>query len=727
MGKASRFENAAQRERHIVDMVNSAVRGCDHETIPIRKAWTESQNLFMGRQDWGAENEMSEWQSRSFLHEFAPIIRTAATEATNLIFQRPEFINLIPGDTANQEVGKIREKMIRYYLEKMKFVQKFPEWCISGCMFGIAIWKLSPVLCTYWEPGLLIDKIEAEFEKQTKGIKGVQRTKALLPESDETLDLMLQRDISRIFGGLNYRPPTIGPKKKLEMVPHLTLVNPFNFFWLPDARNINESPWMAERIFTKFFQNVPLFETNYYDRSKREELMKSKAPTSSGTISNYYSQKYSQRDQLTQTSTYFPDVEVIDYYGPLLDKDGDVLEENCHFVIGNGRILLRDSINMSWKQKAPFFSTTFNIIPFKPTGAGVADSAKPHQIMINNLWSLFLDSLTLDTYAPIAANYDMLMDPSQIEGGLKPGAVIGTFGGSARDVFSEVPRASNSSADMFQALEKLSLSAQKGSSVNTSSSNPASRARISSREIGSNDAAKFQTISSLGRDIDTQCIEELVTRTDDIVLQHGFTNDNLELLASKGILNEAEYQLIANMSPTSRFVESQGHFKMEVRGFRAAMERDQFLQRSSELISQVNQMPPRVQDKLQWDRVLRDLVDVFGFDANAWVRQNTPQDKAHEENALIVLNQFLQVAEDDDDAAHLPVHYQQLLEAGPVPAVVNHVMSHVQRMAQRGEPLPPPPPEVAEMLGLPPPNTPQQRGKSTSGGKQGPLGLPGPE
>lgn len=716
---AKRFRDKAQRESHIVEFVPQLIRNSEQETIPDRKRWREAEGLFAGKQDWGQENEMSDWQSRVFLHEYAPIIREAATQVTNQIFERSEFVNLVPSADGSYDLAKIREKMIRYYIERIDLVQKFPEWCIAGCIYGFATWKMEPTLCTYYKPELVIDEIEEEYGKQIKGIKDIEQQNVLLPESLETMKGELERSIAKIFDFEGYKPPQIKAKKRLEMVPTLKLMNPFNYFWMADVA-MNDSPWQADRSYSKFFQSIPLFETNYYDKSKREDLMKSRSSSQTGAISSNYSQKSFQRDQLQQADRYMPDVEIINYYGPLLDTNGDIIEEHCHFVIGNGKVLLRDSINLSWKKKAPYFSTVFNVRPFKPTGAGIADAAFDQQKIINNLFSLFLDSLQLDVYAPKAVNYDMLVDQSQIEGGIRPGELIGVFGGKAADAFSEVPRSANSASELFQTIEMLKLSGQKGASVNTMTSNPASRARISSAEINSNDGRRMQSISALGREIDQTCIEELVGRIDDMVLQHGFSNDNLELLASKGILTQSEYMMVANMSQTTRFVEADGHFKLEVRGFRAAMEREKFLSKAAELMQQIAQMPPPVQERLEWNRVLKDIVESYGFDSNAWIKQNSPIDKAREENELLKLNQFVEVWEQDEDAAHLPAHYEAILKYGPVPSLIAHTTGHINRMMQRGEPLPPPPPEVAQVLGLPPPVAAgeAQRGKQVSFDKQ---------
>lgn len=709
-GRAGSFKDYAERERHIVDYVVSTVRDSSQATSPDRQAWKVRENLFIGKQDWGAENDYEEWQSRVFLQEYAPIIRQVAVSLQTQLFQgQGEWVNLIPNDFADREIARIREKLNRYYIELIQFPHKFYEYSIAGCIYGFATWKLGPRYCTYWKPAVVIEEAERSIEEQVSKIKDIEKQSLVLPNSMDQVEKGLQDAIDRLLGrsrGNRYLPPTVKSKKFLEVELDLQLVNPLNFYWMPEISDINNSPWYAERMFYKFLELDEFFSSNYLDPKKKQDMLTGGiSGIDTDSVSSYESQAMRQRDLWPTNSNYFPRCELLEYYGPLPDKNGELLEENCHFIVGNGKHLLRDDINRSWKRQAPYFSSVFSRRPFKPNGAGIADNADSLQILINELTSLFVDDMKLDVYSPKVVNTDMLQDITQLEGGIRPGMLIHAYGGDARQVVSPMPQSTAMAPQLFQTLEMLKLSMQKGASVNTITSNPASRARISAAEIQSNDQMKAESISNLAIEIDNNCLKMLVRRIDDFVLQHGFTNDNLELLASRGILQSSEYQLLSNMTQIERFQEVSGQFQLDVRGFGAAIERNKQLSRLNEMLSQLNMMDPQAKMKLDWPRVITDVVEAYGFDGNAWLKQNTPQDKALEENSFLKINQFVAVWEQDEDKAHLPVHYQAMIEVGPAPALITHVKNHIDRLIQAGTPPPPPPPDIAQMLGLPPPPT----------------------
>ena len=170
-------------------------------------------------------------------------------------------------------------------------------------------------------------------------------------------------------------------------------------------------------------------------------------------------------------------------------------------------------------------------------------------------------------------------------------------------------------------------------------------------------------------------------------------------LAQKGVITESELSLISGISKVERFNELKRNFKVKVKGFRERLERQAFLRNVSDFLGQMQGMPPDVLMTVQWNNALEDIVEAFGFDQNRWIAQNTPQDKATEENKLLQNNQMVMNGEEDMDQQELPVHFNSLLQA-PTEAQKRHIAGHLQRIKERGEPLPQIPPQVAQILGI---------------------------
>lgn len=722
------FASKTQRERHLVDFVMSTIRRSEHETMPTRNQWRTNDKLFLGEQDWGPDSEREDWRSRLFIHEYAPIIREAATAAQNQIFSRADFVNLVAGDNADPAFAEVLKKLILYYLDQIGFSQKFYEWCLCGGIYGIATWKIFIQNRLVWRPEIIVQMVQKEQDKQTSKLKAANKDRFLMPGTVEDMQGGLEAAMQKIFGpaASGYKRDIMS-KKNLETAPCLEVTNPFDFFWEPDVDDINDSPWTAERSFKKWPEVVKMLEAGEVDSKKRDRILSdSRGRPGANFVSTetYQGQKLRQKQQFSNVSTYWATVEMFEYFGPILGPNGDVIDEMRQVIIANGKYVVKDSPVGYWNQRHPYRTAIFNRKPFKPTGVGIADAAVNSQITINELFSLFVDALRLDVYAPLGVNDDMLVDKTQVDAGIRPGETIHLFNGKASDAFTPMPKSSNTAPELFQTLEFLKLAGQKGSSVNTMSSNPSSRARISAKEVQSNDSRRVENLNSLGFEIDVSGIEPLVEQVKELIIQFGFTQSNLQLLGSKGVLNEAEYQSIAGMPPQDRFEEAMKSMKVEVRGFRAALERDQYLSRLGECMQQIIQMPPPVQQMIDWKYLVKEFATAYGLKADKLIRQEDEGDRAREENIFLQNGQMVGTTPNDDDPTHLTQHYGGFMTSGPNPAIAQHIMAHIHQATGKGLPVPPPPPEVAAALGLPPPPTPDQKEQMNVGRNLLPGGGP---
>lgn len=702
------FDTKNQREAHVRDFLLATIRYSEHETMPVREKWRQNELLFVGKQWYQdqPDRDRETWKSKLFIHEYAPIIREGATAVINEIMSHPDFLSAISEQGQASEYPDIVIKLMKYYLNNAGFVQSFFEWVLIGGIYGIATTKVTVTQDMVVRPEVLIQKIEAQQGKSASRTGASNADKMLMPGSLDVMHRGLAAAIDSLETG-KYSHPRVGANKRLEMGVEIRTVNPFEFFWHPDAKDINKSPYQMERMYLPFAVAEDMFEANVIDKSRRDELLQMAGPLPYGTYSssgNYMAQKARQRNEISAPSSYWPTVELLEYFGPLLGTKGEVLEDNCHFILGNGRMLLKDETNGYWDQKPPYRTATFSRVPFNPCGQGIADNAVASQILLNDLCSLFVDALRRDIDPPMAVCVDSIVEPSQVEEGAAPGDYIKVYNnpnGGAKDVFVPFPRATNTGPEFFQTVEFLKLAGQKGAAVNTMTSNPSSRARISAQEVESNDQRRMESLGTLSLEIDVNGIEPLVDRLKNIVIQFGFTDDNLELLAARGILTDAEHEVVSQMTAVERFMEATKSFKLEVKGVRAAVARDQSQRRASEWIQQMLQMPPQVQGIIQWRNVIMDVTEFFGFDASKWVRQVNDVDKAGEENQFLEQDQGLALGQQENDAMHLPQHYEAVKRVGPLDSLVNHIHGHIQRLQMSGQPVPPPPDDVAPLLGMP--------------------------
>jgi len=606
----------------------------------------------------------------------------------------------------NTELARIFEKVVRYHLGMMKLPSLAYDFFISGGITGLGIMKLNVIPRIVWTGEVITKEIQRDEEKDKKKLpKDVQQN--IPTDPDEIMNLILD-DIKAFTGeGEPQRirlERQLGPKRRLEVGIEGEVVDPRNYAWEPNATRVENSGYRIERITKKFYELEPLFESHALDKSKREDLLKKGhhvSLTSQSLISTYESQKIVTRDQLPQQSAHTPDIELLEYYGPLLGKDGRVIEENRHFIVATGKTLLKDRRIGFWDQLPPHVTARFSRSPFKAAGEGIADNAIDQQLLTNDLWSNFIDMMKLASYPPFVVDMNAIHNKEDIEEGLFPNQRIETFGKSAKEVFSQLQFDTNVGTILFQTLNRLEQQAFSAAGVDVTSANQASRARITASEVNANVDRSDESLLALGRELDENFIVPIIQKVMNITLQFGFETGSLEDLHTQGIITSSEFQLVSNIPKIERYNEIKRNFKIRVKGFRERIERHQSLANSNELLDKLSRMPESAQSKIDWNKAVADMVEQHGFEPNRWLIQNNPQDTAREENALLRTGKMVSILPDERHELHLPVHYEVLRQT-PTDAAVQHILLTLQAMQELGIGPPEIPDDIRAILGFPP-------------------------
>lgn len=709
--RKSPWKNAVQRERAICEMVTTLVRESEENSLPDRQRWLLARDLFQGKQDFGPERENNPSLSKVFLHEFSKIVRTAAASFQDILFQNPEFYDLKPPDGEEEdEFFRIVSKLVDYRISKLgpeSFAYKF---FLTGGTYGLGIAKLNVTGRRIRDPREVISESDEAQEKEVGGIRkeveGVDFMKSL--DDEALMEEGLVSALDRIFGESD-GPARPKPKDRYEYNLSLRNIDPLNYFTDFDIEDINKVFWEGERRYPKLYQLQEFFDNGVLDREKKDELLKTAKgrPSDTSRISSYELEQF-RKDLLPKSNPYCPVVEILEYWGPLLASGkedgyeaGEVIEENCWFVVGNGKVLLKDSKYWSWDYKSPLFKTVFSPVPGKAIGAGIADNAIDNQLIINQIMSLCVDHLMFTILGVKAVNVDELADPEQIENGFVPGDILRVHGSrNIRDIVGDVDYNPQLAFPVMQIIEKLSITSEGSAGVDVTSANPTSRARISASEVELNSNRAQKTQFALAGEIDDTFLKELVRRVLDFVLQFDFEQPMLESLVQTGVLTESEAELVRSIPKAERLVEARRNYRVSVMGFRERLERNDFLSRLVEFVQQVNQIPES-RDKVAWGELIEVFAKAFRLPVDRIVYHATPADKAREENHILANNQMVQVNPQDNHAAELQQHYQ-LAMSNPSEMVLSHIMMHMQIGQQSGQGFPPPPPQVAQMLGMAP-------------------------
>ncbi len=693
-----------EREKQIADFVRSLWQRGVHDTQPDRDRWSINLDLFAGKQNF---KQKSPWQSDVFIHMFAPLCRRMADGASDILFDKENFIELEAFDESNQgqvRLAQIFSKVLTHYNDKARIQTLLYEFLLAAGACGLGIVKVYPEYRTVYSGEVIVEKVRKQQEKTQKKIAGkVENPLMTIPEGEQDLEELITEAFDEMFDDEGPSTRKIGPKKRYDLFIRTEVVNPLNHVTEPDCDNIQEAPYDIQRHFIKLHELAPHFESGFLDKSKREYLT-GKNPTGSsvgGSLNDSEEgQKINLRDQYTEHSKYARSVELLEYYGDWWDEDGTILEERKHFIVANGNQLLRDADIDSWSQTSPYLKVVISPRPFKAYGAGVADAATDQQLLTNEFFSQFVDMMRLAIYPPYCFDSTAIKDSELLEEqGISPGQLIASFK-PASEAFSTVPfPGANVAPILFQMFEMMNLTGEKGAGVDVQSANPASRARISAKEIQSNVNRSGQSQNSLARNLDENLLEPYAKTIYEILLQHALEKENLRQLAEEGVITQEEFSLLSDIPQIERYLEAKKKVKVKIRGFRERIERINRLGSSSDFLMSLASFPPEVLQKINFTEAMKDIVELYGFDADRWVIQNNPTDKAREENALLQNNQFVTAAPNDQHNLELPAHYEAVL-SGLTPALQQHIQEHLDSLLAAGLPVPMMPPAVQEALGL---------------------------
>ena len=703
------FKNKAEREKYIVGFVRDMWNKASEETIADRRRWDLGFGLFQGKQDW---SDREDWQSKPFIHEYSRLVRRTADSLTGLIFQRDDFFTMSAvdkNDPGKVELIRIFYKIVTYHLTMMKLPSLFYDYALMGGVTGLGIFKVFVEAALTWTPEVIVREIETQERKARKQIQGKLRDPYVIPDDPLEFEALLEEELDRFLGPNSGARPVvreISPKKVLELRIKGEVVDPRDFVIEPNINNAYDSQYKIQRFYKRFYEVESLFESGVFDKSKRDKLVKvgnnPNLVSRSTTVNTYESIKILSRDQSSQANNYAPVHEYLEYFGPLLGKRGEVLEEDMHFIVVSGDILLKDQQNPYWSKESPYLFSVFTKVPLKAVGQGISDNGIDQQLLMNDLFGTFLDMFKLAIHPPTVVDAAALQPESaeELELGMFPGQILKSFGKPASEITSQIQLNAAIAPLVFQTIARLSQQAEASAGVDVSNPNQGSRSRITATEIERNVTVSDDSVLSLAREIDQNWLIPLIQKIVDYTLQFGLEREALSQLEGSGVLTKPEFDLISGIPKIERFNEIKQNYNISIKGFRQRFERQIFLRNVVDFISTSKNLPPAAVQSIDWNNALEDVVEAFGFDPNRWIYKNTPQDKAEEENSILKDQQFITVSEVDDDKAHLPVHYNGLLSA-PNEAFLAHIKMHLSRIMSRGEPMPDIPPEIKQVLGIP--------------------------
>ncbi len=358
----------------------------------------------------------------------------------------------------------------------------------------------------------------------------------------------------------------------------LDLVNDFNYYPDPTGEGLGE----CEDMWMDYHKLLALSEGDdpIYDKATVQQI-----EWSSGEEDAEESfDEMRKSNQNADTRTFRNRVKVTEYWGTILDQDGNVEHENCVMTLANDRYVIRKPTpNPLWHQGSPYEVTPLLEAPYGVWPRALMDSPTRHNIAANEIYNLMLDGAMRAANGVTQIRQDWLEDPSQVSGGINPGTALNLNsmappGAHAVELLAtgEVPpEAMNMFNTMQQEFNRAALTSDIRQGMQPRKDVPATQIVEANQTITS-------VFSGLSKNIESH-IQSVLEKSWMTCAQFSDDMDEEEL---RTVLGE-DADAFLSLTAEERFAETVGGIKFTVSGLSLMMQKAQDYKKDATLMQTI--------------------------------------------------------------------------------------------------------------------------------------------
>lgn len=129
--------------------------------------------------------------------------------------------------------------------------------------------------------------------------------------------------------------------------------------------------------------------------------------------------------QNVSNSGHRPKVKITEFWGTILDSDGNVCYENVVATVANDSILIRKPTpNPFWHQQSPYIASPLMEVSNSVWHKAPMDAPTKHNRALIELYNLLVDAAMKQVHAVSQMRKEALDNPAQVADGVKPGMTI---------------------------------------------------------------------------------------------------------------------------------------------------------------------------------------------------------------------------------------------------------------------------------------------------------------
>lgn len=236
---------------------------------------------------------------------------------------------------------------------------------------------------------------------------------------------------SKIYGCLKSKPRFVARKKGrgkslkrwVEKIEDKTwnlkfdVVRPENFYPDPSGAGLYD----IEDLWPDLYELMRLAED---DSDYDLELIKRQPKSDMRDIEENYD-RARETGQNTYSSGHRPKPKVTEYWGTILNDQGEVEFENIQAVVMNDtHLILKPRPNPLWHQKRPYTVSPLLEVANSVWHKALMDAPSQHNRALVEMYNLMVDAAMKQVHAISQLRKDALDNPAQVQDGIKDGATL---------------------------------------------------------------------------------------------------------------------------------------------------------------------------------------------------------------------------------------------------------------------------------------------------------------
>jgi hypothetical protein len=336
-----------------------------------------------------------------------------------------------------------------------------------------------------------------------------------------------------------------------------------------------------------------------------------------------------QAQDEAQKPSFRKRVRIDEFWGTIVDADGNIVHENVFCAMANNKYLIRrPTPNPFWHQESPFVAVPLIRVPFSVWHKALFDHASQLNYAANEIFNLIIDGGISSVWGIKQLRIDDLEDPRSVSDGIAQGdtlVVKSTLPHNAKVL--ETATEGQVPTDAMAVLEMLSREFAAASLTNELKMGNLPGKQVKATEIVELSQSQAVTLDAIVGDIERLLIGKTLRKIWLTILQN-IDDINSQMIADAIGIGGAF--TLSRMSPAERFAVFSSSCSFKVNGLSAVLSKVRDFQKIMALLQSISTNPLLLQaffKKYSPDKLLAHIMKTLAVNPDQMYRDEQEMSK----------------------------------------------------------------------------------------------------